>query len=123
MIVNAWGQELKVNTFVYRGARLGNSSEFKAGVIESIKDGKPRVLWMYRGSTRWININSNKVSVPFVYEIERSNGGSPSVESLIVPDFNIEYIQHLVKVHKNFPKDANFVSLEEYYHFLRNFQI
>lgn len=123
MIVNAWGQELRVNTFVYRGSRLGNSSEFKAGVIESFKDRNPRVRWLYRANTRWISFNGKRQAVPFVYEIEKSNGGYPSVDSLIVPDFNIEYLQHLVEVHKNFPKDADFVSFDEYYEFLRNFQI
>lgn len=120
MVLNSWGQEISVNTLVYRGARLGNSSEFKAGVVESIKDGKPRVRWLYRASTRWIKIKGESVSVPHIYELRDSRGGFPSVESLIVPEFSMGWIQHLAKVHANFPKNADFVSLDEYHDFLNN---
>jgi len=56
---NGWGQEIKVGDVVYRGARQGNSSEYKLGVVQSVNPGKnPRVKWIFESSIKWIQVDS-----------------------------------------------------------------
>lgn len=118
MIINGWGQEIRVGDFVYRGARLGNGSEFKAGLVQEIKDGKPVVNWMYKSNGRWISIKGERVLVPYIYRDKSPGLGRPSVESLVVPEFSIHIVEHMAKVHENFPKDVDFGSMDEYHKFL-----
>lgn len=120
---NSWGQKIKPNILVYRGARDGNSSEFKAGVVESVKNGKPRVRWMWKASSRRIKIDGEYVWIPYVYEMSRHSSGSPSLDSLIVPDVDLEWVKHAAKVHKNLPSDIEFNTLEEYYMFIQDFAV
>lgn len=121
MIRNSWGQKIEVGTFVYRGARLGNSSDYKAGVVESIKDGKPRVRWLYRSNGRWIKIDGERILVPYVYEVGRASLGVPPLESIVVADFDLERLERLAAIHKEFPKDIEFTDMEDYYNFLDNY--
>lgn len=52
-VTNWAGMTMLVGDYVWRGARDGNTSTFKIGQIESIKDGKPRVSWKYTQRGLW----------------------------------------------------------------------
>lgn len=111
---NSWGQEISNGTLVYRGARLGNGSEYKLGEVVSIKDGKPRIKWLFRANTRWINVDGNLVSVPYVYEVNGGGLGTPSVEGLVVVDFDIEELRRQVSFHNSIDRDVRFRDKNEY---------
>src|SRR6478735_6675436 len=87
MLSNWLGQTLEVGDWVYRGARDGNSSSFKIGVITKIDEGrnKVRVNWLYEPLTLW-DVDKNMVDA-----VRKMNSaGSPDVDSLvrITPDIN-----------------------------------
>ena len=68
---------------VYRGARDGNSSTFKVGVVESVKDRTARVHWKYEPSYAWRKVNGEAQRVNNVVG-ELDSKGSPSIDSLVV---------------------------------------
>lgn len=73
---NALGQDIYPGLLVYRGARCGNSSEFKIGIVKTINEQKniARVIWKYEvDPVRWIG----------------ESEGSPAVGSLVVIDHSI----------------------------------
>jgi len=45
MVTNWLGQNIEVGSYVYRGARSGNTSSFKIGVVAKIKGDKVTVKW------------------------------------------------------------------------------
>lgn len=110
---NSWGQEITVGTVVYRGARLGNGSEYKLGVVVSTKNGKATVQWKYRASTRWINVDGELVIVPHLWE-HRDSKGTPSLESLIAVDIDMKELERQASFHKSIDRDVRFRSLQEY---------
>lgn len=84
------GMTMLVGDYVWRGARSGNSSEFKIGQIESIKDGKPRVNWKYTQSGLWggralppiaVAIGGRHWGLDLVRRLDSK--GSPDVDSLV----------------------------------------
>lgn len=118
---NSWGQELTVGAVVYRGARDGNSSEYKVGVVQSLKVGKPpRVKWMYEASVRWIRVDGEQVRVPSLWKMTNSSG-SPSLESLIVVGLDIEELERQAQFYKSFDADMDFSSMQEFEHALETF--
>jgi hypothetical protein len=121
---NSWGQEIKVGDVVYRGARQGNSSEYKAGVVESLKTGKPpRIKWLFESYTMWVRIDGELVSVPYAYKMKKPSMGSPSLESLIVVDFDIEELERVADFFRNLNRDIEFMSLQEFEHARDSHQI
>ena len=78
---------------VYRGARDGNSSTFKVGVVESVKDRTARVHWKYEPSYMWRKLNGQAERVSNVVG-EMDSKGSPSIDSLVVlPDDALAYLE------------------------------
>lgn len=120
---NGWGQEIKVDDVVYRGARQGNSSEYKLGVIQSVKPGKnPRVKWIFESSIKWIHVDGDYVSTPSIWKPSRSSSGSPSLDSLVVVDFVLEELERRCAFFAELDKDFNFRSWEEFYKELENYR-
>lgn len=118
---NSWGQELKVGSVVYRGARHGNSSEYKVGVVESLKPGKPpRINWKFEATGRWIRIGGQQVFVPCIYSIKSS--GSPSVDGLVVIDFDLDELNRRSEFFKSI-NGVEFFSLQEFNIALATFQV
>ena len=52
---NWLGQEVEVGSVVGRGARSGNTSEFKVGLVTELFEdsGQARVFWKYTSSASW----------------------------------------------------------------------
>lgn len=75
MMKNWLGQELEVGTVVYRGARDGNTSSFKIGVIRKMSlDKAPRVEWIAESWVKW----TGDLREPCPRELTNAFG-SPSV--------------------------------------------
>lgn len=110
---NSWGQELEIGSVVYRGARLGNGSEYKLGVVCNIKNGKATVEWKYTANSRWINVDGELVVVPYLYE-HRASKGTPSIESLIVVDLDFDELSRQASFHKIIDRNMKFNSIQEY---------
>jgi hypothetical protein len=120
---NSWGQEIEVGSVVYRGARQGNSSEYKVGVVESLKPGKPpRVRWHFESTVQWIRVDGEQVLVPAIWKIGNS-AGSPSLDGLVAVDFDLEELARRAEFHKTVNRDSNFFSMEEYQVALDTFQV
>lgn len=118
---NAWGQEIKVGSLVYRGARQGNSSEYKMGVVESLKPGKPpRVKWMFESTVRWIRVDGESVCIPYAWKMGRASSGSPSADSLVVVDFDLQELERRADFFKQLVRDTEFMSIEEFNNALDN---
>lgn len=79
---NWLGQELSVGDLVYRGARDGNTSSFKVGIIVAISAGKARVLWKYEPGVYNVLLADGKYEQYWgVRRLETS--GSPNIDSLV----------------------------------------
>lgn len=89
MTVTNWiGQEIEVNSIVWRGARNGNSSSFKIGQVMSVNPvaGSARVRWLFEPRSDWL-VREYIPAVRWenlkrVRHIESK--GSPNVNSLVV---------------------------------------
>lgn len=86
-MLNWLGQDVKVGSVVFRGARQGNSSSHKIGVVESIntETRKARVAWKYECGGQWIRPDQDKqyfIEVP--YKLSDKSKGSPDVGPLVV---------------------------------------
>lgn len=112
---NSWGQDIEVGSLVYRGARQGNSSEYKMGVVESLKPGKPpRVKWLFESYSKWIRVDGQQVSVPYAYKMNRASSGSPSADSLVVVDFDLQELERRYDFIKSIDQNAEFSSMQEF---------
>lgn len=93
--MNWLGQEILPGTVVYRGAREGNSSSYKVGVVESVKLGTARVAWKFCPGQRFrpsaVPGARHDTLRPTVARMESK--GSPGIDSLVVLD---DY--HLVRL-------------------------
>lgn len=87
--VNWIGQEIKVGTPVYRGARDGNSSSFKVGVVKGVYMKEEsrgdiyftaKVEWAFEPGVRW-DINKYESYVRRI-----ASTGNPSIDSLVALD-------------------------------------
>ena len=81
---NWLGQEIKPGDVVGRGAREGNTSSFKIGVVDVIDDKGIRVNWLYELGIYHVD-KDNKVVVPH----RRESKGRPALDSL----FRLTYDQ------------------------------
>jgi hypothetical protein len=85
--VNWLGQTLEVGSYVYRGARDGNTSTFKLGIITKmtpVKNGKARVKWIATyGSYRKPKMDDPWHRESGAIEIKDSSG-SPDLDSLVL---------------------------------------
>lgn len=87
--VNWLGQEIKKGTPVYRGARDGNSSSFKVGVVKAVYVKEEhggslhftaKVEWAFEPGVRW-DINKYENYVRRIASV-----GYPSIDSIVVID-------------------------------------
>lgn len=96
---NWLGQDIVPGAVVYRGAREGNTSSFKIGVVESVNEDKgiARVAWKYdpRGYfyRRDSQGNSERITAPIS---RMSSSGSPSIDSLVVVDVDLDILEKKV---------------------------
>lgn len=87
---NWLGQDINDGDFVYRGARDGNTSSYKVGVIKSINvdKGTARVNWQFAPGHMWQrNRFNDEVLVAFVERID--SNGSPTIETLVKVDQDV----------------------------------
>lgn len=125
---NWLGQDIEVGTVVYRGARLRNGSEYKVGVVSSIKDGnKVQVEWKYEHGNLWDLIDTGqkwsngttRYDRQFVAHVPypMNSKGNPNPESLIVLDdsylLRLDAIHALATEHGE-RQDTNPMSKEEF---------
>ena len=66
-MLNWLGQDVKAGSVVFRGARQGNSSSHKIGVVEYVNEEtrKVRVAWKYECGGDWIRPEQEK---PYFFE-------------------------------------------------------
>lgn len=108
---NVWGQEIVVGSLVYRGARQGNSSEYKIGVILTMAEGKaPRVKWLFESSLKWLVVGTESVRYPYAKRV--ANQGSPAFDSLIRCDMDIEELGRISDILDGFKNGERFVNQE-----------
>ncbi|WNN94684.1 hypothetical protein SEA_PHREDRICK_104 [Streptomyces phage Phredrick] len=86
-MLNWLGQDVKVGSVVFRGARQGNTSSHKIGVVESINEEtrKARVAWKYECGGQWIRPDQGKqyfLEVP--YKLSDKSKGNPDIGPLVV---------------------------------------
>lgn len=88
------GQEIKVGSIVWRGARAGNTSDFKIGVVSDVSPhgDKVRVQWKFTEGFWW-RVKKHMPEhlwrpLPNVTRIKSS--GSPSIDSLAVIDIDLD---------------------------------
>jgi hypothetical protein len=88
--VRNWlGQDIQVGSVVGRGARQGNSSDFKIGVVTALGNRKVRVQWKFESSSfNEYSANKNGKWNEFWAFVPRSvdGAGSPSIETLMLLD-------------------------------------
>lgn len=97
---NWLGQDVVPGAVVYRGARDGNTSTYKIGVVESIAGGKARVHWQYEPGRVWRNTGQPGQTRDYVSAVHEMNSkGNPSIDSLILMDEDyLEYCKEVVKL-------------------------
>jgi hypothetical protein len=86
-MLNWLGQDVKVGSVVFRGARQGNSSSHKIGVVESLNEEtrKARVAWKYECGGQWIRPTQGKAYfLEAPYKLSDKSKGSPDVGPLVV---------------------------------------
>jgi hypothetical protein len=84
---NWLGQDILPGAVVYRGARRGNSSEYKLGVVEYLGDnGSARVHYKYESGYAYKS--SPKQYIHGIPK-EINSKGNPAVDSLILMDDNV----------------------------------
>lgn len=86
-VKNWLGQEIVPGVVVYRGARDGNYSSYKIGVVESVDPAKStaRVAWKFEPGRVWRKVNGQNEYLRNV-PAQMDSKGSPSIDSLIVID-------------------------------------
>jgi hypothetical protein len=110
---NCWNQEILPGDLVYRGARQGNSSEYKIGIIEHMKPGKnPRVKYIFEQSGTWIKIAGLSYWIPYPKKLE-SSFGSPASDSLIKVELDLEEIERQASFFDQVPYGTSFSSREQ----------
>jgi hypothetical protein len=108
-----WGHEISVGTVVYRGARSGNASEYKVGVVQSFSKGKPRVNWLFEQSGKWFWIGDKRVWYAYPSALKNSFG-SPAPESIIPIDVDLEELERQSGFFNQLKYDTKFSSQEEF---------
>lgn len=86
-MLNWLGQDVKVGSVVFRGARQGNSSSHKIGVVESLneKTRKARVAWKYELGVEWIRpAQGQSYYLERPHKLSERAKGSPDVGPLVV---------------------------------------
>lgn len=94
---NWLAQEIEVGSKVYRGARDGNSSSFKVGIVSKLNEEKrtARVEWHWGPAMFWLRPDPKDSNtwwrLEFPSKIE--SVGSPSVDSLALLDYDEEALE------------------------------
>jgi len=111
---NVWGHTIEVGSLVYRGARCGSSSEFKIGVVESMKPGKnPRIHWLFEQSGKWFWIENERVWYAYPEKLENSFG-SPAPEGLVLIDVDLEELERQSGFFNELNYESKFVTQEQF---------
>lgn len=87
---NFLGQAFSPGDYVFRGAREGNSSSFKFGIVEKVTTGSIGVNWLYRPGAFWFDdpaTGKRRWIEGFVYKMD-SFGTTKDPNSLFVVDAN-----------------------------------
>lgn len=92
---NWLGQQIEVGTTVYRGARQGNGSEYKVGVVESLNEdkGTAKVHWQYEPHGYFWRKDAvgNNERIRAIGTMD--SHGSPDINSLVVIDLDLARLQ------------------------------
>ena len=98
---NWLGQDIQVGSIVYRGARAGNTSEYKVGVVESLDEdkGKARVHWRFDPYSYFWRTDPAGNRERIKSAVGRMDGrGSPDINSLVVLDVNLDVLESKVEL-------------------------
>lgn len=102
---NWLGQDIVAGTVVYRGAREGDSSSFRVGVVDLVREEKrtARVIWHWTGTTRGVWDSSGKYDYPYLdtnrYDVSgpqayKGNKGTSNIDTLVKADEGVlEYLE------------------------------
>ena len=100
-IKNWMGQEIEEGSYVYRGARDGNSSSYKVGKVLYLtpEKGTARVEWLYYPSSKWVQTGTDRRDghwIDVIGKDQNSSKGSPSINSLIlISQADFGWLEHL----------------------------
>lgn len=93
---NWLGQEIVPGSVVYRGARDGNSSSFKVGVVRTVDEDKhtARVDWKFQPGGWWHRKDSAGNQERLTSGVSVIQGaGSPAIDSLVLVDVDFGILQ------------------------------
>lgn len=78
------GQGIRPGIIVWRGARDGNLSSFKLGVVEKVDEGKrsARVWWLFEQSVSWDGPEREVIAKA----LPNNSRGTCTIDSLCVVD-------------------------------------
>lgn len=97
---NWLGQDIQTGSVVYRGAREGNSSSYKVGVVERLNEekGTARVNWKYQPyGYHWRkDASGNNERVKAVGSM--NSAGSPDIDSLVLVDIDLDLFEAKVEL-------------------------
>lgn len=88
-VTNWLGQDIEVGSYVYRGAREGNTSTFKIGIVSKIDPVKNSVRVAWHVESPWsdqtdVYMSGNHFVLPFPRYRQLTTSGTPSIDSLVV---------------------------------------
>lgn len=91
---NWLGQKLHVGDHVYRGARDGNSSSFKVGVVTKLD--KFTVNWLYEPDGMWQGPRGDQKWVSYIRKMD--SVGRPDPDSCVLVDpWSVRFLKNNVK--------------------------
>lgn len=100
---NWLGQEIIPGAVVYRGARDGNSSSFKVGVVRTVDEDKrtARVDWKFQPGGWWYRKDAAGNQERLTSGVTAIQGsGSPAIGSLVLVDVNLGILQEKYELAK-----------------------
>lgn len=98
---NWLGQDIGPGSIVYRGARDGNSSSFKIGVVDYVteRNSTARVIWKF-GPSYWSWLRDKAIAKGLGRQYDDAmkiakldSKGSPSLDTLVVVDVDLAELE------------------------------
>jgi hypothetical protein len=118
---NWLGQEINVGGYVYRGARQGDSSEYKIGIVTKVTEStrKVTVKWFARPSSISLYGDQGKVIKVGVVGYVDSSGTSDIDTMISVPPEVAEFARVSAEIHRaavnNLPKMKDPAATNSYF--------
>lgn len=105
---NFLGQQFQVGDAVWRGAREGNSSSFKAGHVAKVGRDSITVSWLWTRGHVWLTnpASGMRIGVDIPWAL-RSTGTVKDVNSLVLVDDDFSYCEFWHGRYREFMADRD----------------